>query len=114
MVPKQQPILGLAFKEGCADIRNTRVVDVIAELGRFQAQVDVYDPWVDPLEVRRELGFDLTRELQEGTYDAVVLAVPHPEFLEMGGAAIRRLCRQPGIVFDVKSRLHRSHVDGRL
>jgi len=107
-------VMGLAFKEGCADVRNTRVVDVVAELGRFGAKVDVWDPWVDPEEAQREFGLELISSPEPGQYDAVILAVAHPEFLAKGATAIRALCRTPGVVFDVKSRLPRGEVDGRL
>jgi len=107
-------VLGLAFKENCPDLRNTRVVDLMSELNRAHAELDVYDPWVSAEEAKRELGVTLVDHLEEGTYDAVVLAVAHNEFLQMGGEGIRRLGKDNCVVFDVKGALDTRFVDGRL
>lgn len=107
-------VLGLAFKENCPDVRNTRVVDIVRELGRYQAVIEVYDPWVSPEEAKKECGLDLVSSLEAQRYDAVVLAVAHRSFAEMGAAGIRGLCREPSILYDVKSVLPRECVDGRL
>jgi UDP-N-acetyl-D-galactosamine dehydrogenase len=107
-------ILGLTFKENCPDIRNTRVTDIVQELGSFNAQVAVYDPWADPAEVWQEYGIELLKEPRPGHYDAVILAVAHREFKTMGAAGIRALVKPNGIVFDVKHTLPATAVDGRL
>ncbi len=107
-------VLGLAFKENCPDLRNTRVLDVISEFQSYDARVDVYDPWVDPAEARRAYGLELARDLVPETYDAVVLAVAHREFIEMGAARIRALGKPGCVVFDVKQVLARDQVDDRL
>jgi UDP-N-acetyl-D-galactosamine dehydrogenase len=107
-------ILGLAFKENCPDLRNTRVVDVIAELKSYHAQVDVHDPWVDPAEARAEYGLDLVATPRPAHYDAIVLAVAHRQFVELGASGIRALCKPDAVLFDVKSALPRECVDGRL
>jgi len=107
-------VLGLAFKENCPDLRNSKVVDVIKELHEYGALVDVYDPWVDGREARHEYGLRPVRTLQRGRYDAVVLAVAHREFKELGVAAIRRLCRRKHVVYDIKYALPAAEVDGRL
>ena len=107
-------VLGLAFKENCPDLRNTRVVDIIAELSEFQAQVDVYDPWVDAAEARHEYGITPIAAPQAGGYDAVVLAVGHAEFARLGGAGVRALGKANSVVYDVKYVLPRDAVDGRL
>jgi len=107
-------LLGLAFKEGCADVRNTRVVDLIQELKAFGAGVEVWDPWVSPEEAAEEFGLELCAQPEAGAYDAVVLAVAHPEFLALGATGLRALCAERGVVYDVKSRLPREAVDGRL
>jgi UDP-N-acetyl-D-glucosamine/UDP-N-acetyl-D-galactosamine dehydrogenase len=107
-------VLGLAFKENCPDLRNSKVVDVIKELRKYGALVDVYDPWVDAREARHEYGLRPVRTLQRGRYDAVVLAVAHREFKELGVAAIRRLCRRKHVVYDIKYALPAAEVDGRL
>ncbi len=107
-------ILGLAFKENCPDLRNTRVVDVISEFRKFHANVDVYDPWVSASDAKDEYGLDLLTEPVQGHYDAVVLAVSHRQFIEMGGEGIRALGKPGCIVFDVKQVLPRDAVDDRL
>ncbi len=107
-------IMGLAFKENCPDLRNTRVVDIIATLHSYSAGVEVYDPWVDADEARREYGIDLVSKLQPGRYDAVIVAVAHADFAQMGGDGIRSLLKPDGVVYDVKHLLPRAQVEGRL
>jgi len=107
-------VLGLAFKENCPDLRNTRVIDVVAELQGWQAQVDVHDPWVDPAEARREYGLDLVATLEPGRYDAIVLAVAHRQYLDLGGPALRALGKPGCVLFDVRAALPRECVDDRL
>lgn len=107
-------ILGLTFKENCPDIRNTRVVDIIAELESYGAQVDVYDPWVDPKEASRELGIKLIPEPSDGAYDAVVLAVAHEQFRNLGGERLRRFGKASSILYDIKYLLPADQADGRL
>ncbi|MEO7014031.1 MAG: Vi polysaccharide biosynthesis UDP-N-acetylglucosamine C-6 dehydrogenase TviB [Dokdonella sp.] len=107
-------VLGLAFKENCPDLRNTRVVDVIAELRSYHADVDVYDPWADAAEARHEYGLDLVDAPASETYDAIILAVAHRQFIEMGAERIRALGKPGCIVFDVKQVLPRDAVDDRL
>lgn len=107
-------VLGLAFKENCPDVRNTRVVDVIRSLQAYDVQVDVYDPWVDPARARAEHGLELEAALEEGTYDAAILAVGHRQFAALGGEGLRALCKPRSVIYDVKSILPRQAVDGRL
>ncbi|ENR1261529.1 Vi polysaccharide biosynthesis UDP-N-acetylglucosamine C-6 dehydrogenase TviB, partial [Acinetobacter baumannii] len=84
-------ILGLSFKENCPDIRNTKIIDIVAELKEYETQVDVYDPWVDRAEAEHEYGITPVQSVEKNTYDAVILAVAHEQFKEMGAAAIRAL-----------------------
>ena len=107
-------VLGLAFKENCPDLRNTRVVDIIGELAGFQAKVDVYDPWVDAAEAEHEYGITPIREPKVGEYDAIVLAVGHAQFAKLGGQGVRALGKARSVVYDVKYVLPRDAVDGRL
>ncbi|MFZ2236417.1 MAG: Vi polysaccharide biosynthesis UDP-N-acetylglucosamine C-6 dehydrogenase TviB [Dokdonella sp.] len=107
-------ILGLAFKENCPDLRNTRVVDVIAEFRDYHVDVEVYDPWVSAAEAKREYDLDLVPDLKNGHYDAIVLAVSHHQFIEMGAEKIRALGKPEAILFDVKQALPRASVDDRL
>ncbi|MCV6587889.1 MAG: Vi polysaccharide biosynthesis UDP-N-acetylglucosamine C-6 dehydrogenase TviB [Marinobacterium sp.] len=107
-------ILGLSFKENCPDIRNTRVVDLLDEFRDYQIEVDIHDPWVDPADARHEYGIELTEQLHNGHYDAVVLAVNHQQFQQMGPDAIHDLGRKKHVLFDVKSALPVACSDGRL
>ena len=103
-------MLGITFKENCPDIRNSRVVDIYRELRDFGMEVDVYDPWANKAEVKKEHGIDLVSELAS-TYDAIVLTVAHQEFLNLPYASLKA---ENGIIFDIKSVLDRTLVDARL
>jgi len=107
-------VLGLAFKENCPDLRNTRVADLVAELIGFDAEVDVYDPCVDAADAQREYGFELLPQLGSKHYDAVILAVAHAQFVTLGATGIRALCKPGGVLFDVKHVLPKDAVDDRL
>lgn len=108
-------IMGLTFKENCPDVRNTRVIDVVRELQDFGADVEVYDPWVDPESVRAEYGIEVRTECPEnGRYDGIVLAVAHRQFVEMSPAALHALGKPEHIVYDIKSILPIDQVDARL
>ena len=107
-------ILGLAFKENCPDLRNTRVVDIISELKAYRANIDVYDPWVNHAEAEHEYGIQPITDLKSGHYDAVILAVGHKQFQAMGAEGIRKLCKPDSVLFDVKAMLPRNTVDDRL
>lgn len=107
-------ILGLSFKENCPDLRNTRVVDIVQEFESYHANVDVYDPWIDPAEAQHEYGITPIDKLPNGKYDAIVLAVGHDEFQKMGVDNIRKLGKEKCVLFDVKCILPKKKVDGRL
>jgi len=107
-------IMGLTFKENCPDLRNTRVVDMVQEFASYGTQVDVYDPWVDPAEAEHEYAITPVSQPDASHYDAVVLAVAHRQFLEMGSQQLRALCKPDGILYDVKHLLPVSETDGRL
>lgn len=106
-------IMGLTFKENCPDIRNTRVVDIVEELRSFGAQVDVCDPHASPGQAEHEYGLTLV-DPQPGDYDAVIVAVAHGQFRDMGAEGIRRFGRPGALLFDVKGIFARELVDLRL
>ena len=106
-------VLGLAFKENCPDIRNTRVVDLVRGLTRYNLQVDVLDPWVNPANALQEYGLHLIDRAEPGTYDAVILAVSHDQFRALG-RDVRKLGREACVIFDVKHVLPRDIVTARL
>lgn len=107
-------IMGLTFKENCPDLRNTRVVDIVEELQDYNTNVDVYDPWVNPEEAQAEYGITPIQDLKEDHYDAIILAVNHDQFRAMRIDAIRRLGRNPHIIYDLKYLFDASDVDLRL
>jgi UDP-N-acetyl-D-galactosamine dehydrogenase len=107
-------VLGLAFKENCPDLRNTRVVDIVQALRGYSTEVDVYDPWVDAAEARHEYGLELVGAPAVGAYDAIIVAVGHRQFAALGSAGIRAFGKPSGVLYDVKYVLPRDEVDGRL
>lgn len=107
-------VLGLTFKENCPDLRNSKVVDVIHELQNLNAVVDVYDPWVNPVEAQHEYGITPINEPVHGTYDAIVIAVSHHQFIERGIKAIRSFGKKEHVLYDVKYLFPTELTDGRL
>lgn len=107
-------ILGLTFKENCPDLRNTRVVDIIDELKTFGARIEVYDPWADRDEAARYYGVSMIEHLPKQRYDAVILAVAHQEFTQLSAEAMRALCRDNAVIYDVKHALPPGVADGSL
>jgi UDP-N-acetyl-D-galactosamine dehydrogenase len=107
-------ILGLAFKENCPDLRNTRVVDIMESLAGYNAQVDVFDPWVDVVAAKHEYGIDLIGNPEVATYDAIIVAVGHHQFIDIGADGIRGFGKSSVVLYDVKYVLPREAVDGRL
>ena len=107
-------ILGLSFKENCPDLRNTRVIDIIERLTEYHGKVDVYDPWVSKIEAQKEYGIDLVDEPQNDSYDAIIIAVAHDKFREIGAQAIRAFGKSSHIIFDAKYLFAKEDVDGRL
>lgn len=107
-------ILGFAFKENCTDFRNTRVIDIVNELHDYGANVAVYDPLVNAAHVATEYKITMLNKLQEQHYDAVILAVAHEEFKEMGVSALRRLGKSEHVLYDIKHVLTLEESDGRL
>lgn len=105
-------ILGITFKENCPDIRNTRVVDIYRELQSFGLMVDIVDPWANQVQVKKEYGINLNKEINSlSDYQAVILAVAHHQFLELDFKSIKD---KNGVIFDIKSVLDRTLVDARL
>ncbi len=107
-------VLGLAFKENCPDLRNTRVVDIVETLRGYSVEVDIFDPWADAAEARHEYGLDLIDAPVPGSYDAMIVAVGHRQFAELGSAGIRALGKPSSVLYDVKYVLPHETVDGRL
>jgi UDP-N-acetyl-D-galactosamine dehydrogenase len=107
-------VMGLTFKENCPDLRNTRVIDIISNFTDQHANVDVYDPWVDTDEANEVYGFRPLSEPIVNNYDAIVLAVGHHQFIDMGVDAIRQFGKSEHVLFDVKYMFPADQTDGRL
>jgi UDP-N-acetyl-D-galactosamine dehydrogenase len=107
-------VMGLAFKENCPDVRNTKVIDLVNELETYGARVDVHDPWVNPDDAKAEYGIDLTESPEQGAYDVVVFAVAHDRFLALGEDELKAFGREPCVFFDIKYMLPAAATDGRL
>ena len=109
-------VMGLAFKENCPDLRNTRVIDIVNELEEYNCEVDVFDPWADAKEAEHEYGITPIERnaLVSQTYDAIILAVGHSEFKEMGSERIRALGKTSHILYDIKYLLDSTESDLRL
>jgi nucleoside-diphosphate-sugar epimerase len=105
-------MLGLAFKENCPDLRNTRVVDIVEALRGYDAQIDVHDPWVSAAECRTRIRHAAGRASEPTSYDAVIIAVGHRQFVAMGVDGIRALGKPSTVIYDVKYVLPRDAVDG--
>ncbi|MDM1341438.1 Vi polysaccharide biosynthesis UDP-N-acetylglucosamine C-6 dehydrogenase TviB [Acinetobacter pseudolwoffii] len=107
-------VLGLSFKENCPDIRNTKIIDIVNELTEYNIAADVYDPWVDASEAQHEYGINPVKNVEQGQYDAVILAVAHDQFKAMGAEALRALGKPAHILYDLKYVLDQSESDLRL
>lgn len=104
-------IMGFTFKENCPDVRNTKVIDIYHALQEYNLHISVFDPWANPDIVRREYGIDICTELPTERFDALIMAVAHKKF---EGLDITQLLKPQHVVFDVKGRLPRTLIDGRL
>jgi UDP-N-acetyl-D-galactosamine dehydrogenase len=107
-------LLGLTFKENCPDLRNTKVVDIIKELGEYNVEVDVHDPWVSVEEAEHEYQVTPIAAPVDGAYDAVIVAVAHRQFKEMGASRIRRFGKSAHVLFDLKYVFDKDESDLRL
>jgi UDP-N-acetyl-D-galactosamine dehydrogenase len=107
-------IMGLAFKENCPDIRNSRVIDIIYELKKNKLQVDVFDPRVNHEDAKNEYNIDLISQLDQHNYDAIIIAVSHSDFKAMGAKYVRNLCKTNGIIYDLKYIFLENETDMRL
>ena len=107
-------IMGLAFKENCPDVRNTKVVDIYHELLDYNCQVDIYDPWIDAQEALHEYGVQILHKLNDQKYDGIILAVAHSQFKEMGIEKVRSLGQSKNILYDLKYIFGADQSDLRL
>ncbi|MEL4299767.1 Vi polysaccharide biosynthesis UDP-N-acetylglucosamine C-6 dehydrogenase TviB [Acinetobacter ursingii] len=107
-------IMGLSFKENCPDIRNTKIVDMVKALKEYDLDLDIYDPWVDDTEVQHEYGLAPIKELHQGQYDAIVLAVAHDQFKRMTIDQFKQLGKEKHVLYDLKYVLDKEQSNIRL
>ena len=108
-------ILGLTFKENCPDVRNTKVMDIVKSLRGYNTEVDVFDPWIDVQEAEQEYGLQCLKQAPaQGQYAAIILAVGHRQFIELGEQGIKAFGQPNAVLYDVKSILPMGAADGRL
>jgi len=107
-------LMGLAFKENCPDLRNTRVLDIVSVLNTYGVSVEIHDPWVDPDEAAREYGINLVDQPRESDYDAIILAVAHTQFKDYGIDAIRSWGKDQHVIYDLKYLFEQNQTDIRL
>jgi UDP-N-acetyl-D-galactosamine dehydrogenase len=107
-------VMGLTFKENCPDVRNTGIIDILAELTEFDINVDVYDPWVNPVEAKHEYDVDLISAPKVGYYDAVIFAVAHNEFKALSAVDIKAMLKSEHVIYDLKYMLDAELADIRL
>ncbi|MGY8939773.1 MAG: UDP binding domain-containing protein, partial [Flavobacteriales bacterium] len=104
-------VLGITFKENCPDVRNTKVVDVIAALKEYGANISIHDPWADEKEVLHEYGLTSLKTIPNEKFDAVVLTVSHNKFKELDFSLYKN---NISVIYDVKNFLEEKFVDGSL
>lgn len=107
-------VMGLTFKENCPDLRNTKIVDIVAELEDYNIQVDIYDPWVDASEAHHEYGVSPIEAPQAGQYDGIILAVAHQQFKDLSASDIRAWGKETHVLYDLKYVLDKDASDLRL
>jgi UDP-N-acetyl-D-glucosamine/UDP-N-acetyl-D-galactosamine dehydrogenase len=107
-------VMGFAFKENCPDFRNTKVIDVINELNEYNCKVDVYDPWINVQEAENEYKISTISKPKVNSYDAIIIAVSHQQFLDMPVKNIRAFCKKNSVLYDLKYVFTANDSDLRL
>lgn len=107
-------IMGAAFKENCPDLRNSKVVDIVARLREYNAEIDIWDPWVDPEACAHEFGVASKAEMPDGAYDGIVVAVGHRQFKTLGVSGLLALCKDKSVIYDIKGIFPKDATDGRF
>lgn len=107
-------VLGVAFKENCPDVRNSKVLDIVSEMATYGCSVEICDPWVDAEDVGEQYNIEMVKEPAKGEYDVVVIAVAHDDFRELGADGIRAFGKENSVLYDIKYVLPSDAVDDRL
>lgn len=114
MVGSKILVMGLSFKENCPEIRNTKIIDMVQALKEYELDLDIYDPWVDPKEVKHEYGLAPVNALKNNEYDAIILAVAHDQFKQMTATEIHALGKSKHVLYDLKYLLENDGLNIRL
>ena len=107
-------IMGFSFKENCPDFRNTRIIDVNHNFEKLGCKIDIYDPYVSKVEVKKEFNINLINEPEKSKYDVILMAVAHDEFRKISLKKLKSFARKTHVLYDVKYLLEKEYVDGRL
>lgn len=107
-------VMGFTFKENCPDLRNSKVIDIVNELKEYNVDVDIVDPWCSSDEAQKEYGVTIEKQAKQGHYDAIILAVGHAQFKELGADVIHSYGKESHVLYDLKYVLEKSAVDMRL
>lgn len=107
-------VLGLSFKENCPDVRNTKVIDIVHELQKYNVEIDVHDPWIDANEAKREYSITPISQPLSKQYDGIIIAVAHEQFIKMGIEKIRALGKDNHVIYDLKYLFTKEDTDIRL
>lgn len=107
-------VLGLSFKENCPDVRNTKVIDIVHELQKYNVEIDVHDPWINANEANREYSITPISQPVSNQYDGIILAVAHEQFIKMGIEKIRALGKDNHVLYDLKYLFTKEDTDIRL
>lgn len=107
-------VLGLSFKENCPDVRNTKVIDIVHELQKYNVEIDVHDPWIDANEAKREYSITPISQPLSKQYDGIIIAVAHEQFIKMGIEKIRALGKDSHVIYDLKYLFTKEDTDIRL
>ena len=107
-------IMGLTFKENCADIRNSGVKNLFESLKKFHCKIDLYDPWTKNKDIKKVFKLNSINILKKNTYDALIIAVAHDKFKSIGLSTIKKLCKRNRVIYDLKNLFNSGEVDLRL
>ena len=107
-------VMGLTFKENCADIRNSGIQSVITKLKKFDCNLDLYDPWADRKEIKETYNISPQSKLNKNAYDGIIIAVAHKKFKKMGIKAILNLCKNNHVIYDLKYLFSKNQIELRL
>ena len=107
-------IMGMTFKENCPDTRNSKVFEVIESLENYGVDINWFDPWIGDYEARKIAKWKRVKDLSKSCYDAIIIAVPHSSFSDLGLSKIKSAAKDKSVLFDLKAMFNRTETDLRL